>query len=62
MVGYDKTTGRYFCEVCGLHYATKELAEKCQAWCSAHNSCNLAIASQSIEAQESRRSKKAGYA
>jgi len=50
MVGFDKTTGTYFCEVCKLHYTSKELAEKCQAWCSTHNSCNLSIASQSVEA------------
>jgi len=57
MVGYDKSTQTFFCEICGLHYATKELAEKCQEWCSKHNSCNLAIAMQSIEAAKSRKEK-----
>ena len=45
----------YQCSICGLHYSTKELGEKCHAWCSTHNSCNLEIARQSIEATESRR-------
>ncbi|MGC8676515.1 MAG: hypothetical protein ACP5T3_03325 [Candidatus Micrarchaeia archaeon] len=58
MAGYDSNSGTYFCEVCGLHYSSKEQAEKCQEWCSKHSSCNLAIASQSIEAQKSRSKQK----
>ncbi|MGC9037808.1 MAG: hypothetical protein ACP5GD_02975 [Candidatus Micrarchaeia archaeon] len=54
MVGFDAKTGLYFCEVCGLHYTSKELAEKCQQWCSHHNSCNLEIARQSVEATKAR--------
>lgn len=52
MVGFDKVTNLYFCEICKLHYTTKELAEKCQAWCSTHASCNLSIARESVEAKE----------
>ncbi|MCL4374046.1 MAG: hypothetical protein M1360_04365 [Candidatus Marsarchaeota archaeon] len=55
MVGYNKERGTYFCEICKLNYNTKELAEKCQAWCSTHDSCNLGIASMSVEAEESRK-------
>ena len=41
----------YVCEICGFHYADgssslatgKELAEKCEAWCKEHQSCNLEI-------------------
>ena len=33
----------YACEECGLKYTEKEIAEKCQAWCSEHKSCNLEI-------------------
>lgn len=33
----------YTCEICGLSYADKKIAEQCQAWCSAHSSCNLDI-------------------
>ncbi|MGC8710425.1 MAG: hypothetical protein ACP5RF_02350 [Candidatus Micrarchaeia archaeon] len=54
MVGYEKDSGLYFCEICRLHYTDKALAEKCQEWCSKHNSCNLAIASQSVEAVRGR--------
>jgi len=57
MVGYNKKDNTYFCEICKLNYTTKELAEKCQAWCSTHESCNLSIASQSIEAENSRKAK-----
>jgi len=53
MVGYDKESRTYFCSVCGLHYLTKELAEECEGWCSTHNSCNLLIARNSIEARKS---------
>lgn len=33
----------YQCEECGFMYKEKEWAEKCQAWCKEHNSCNLEI-------------------
>ena len=33
----------YSCEECHLLYREKRWAEKCQAWCKEHNSCNLAI-------------------
>ncbi|MDE1822978.1 MAG: hypothetical protein KGI00_01925 [Candidatus Micrarchaeota archaeon] len=42
------------CSICGLHYKDKELAEECHAWCSTHKSCNLKIATQSLEAQKRR--------
>lgn len=31
------------CPECGLRYAEKEIAEKCEAWCKEHHSCNLDI-------------------
>ena len=31
------------CPECGLKYRDKEWAEKCEAWCKAHHSCNLEI-------------------
>lgn len=43
----DKTL--YQCEECGLKYADKETAEKCQAWCSEHKSCNLDIIKYAVE-------------
>ncbi len=33
----------YVCEECGFAYEQEEWAEKCQAWCSEHQSCNLEI-------------------
>ncbi|MDE1846695.1 MAG: DoxX family protein, partial [Candidatus Micrarchaeota archaeon] len=45
----------YDCMICGLHYSSRELAQKCYKWCSTHNSCNLKIARQSLEAKSARR-------
>lgn len=42
-------TTLYQCEECGLFYAEKEIAEKCQAWCKEHNSCNLEIIKNAVE-------------
>jgi predicted ATP-dependent serine protease len=33
----------YQCEECGFHYADKAWAEKCEAWCREHKSCNIEI-------------------
>ncbi len=33
----------YRCEECGFRYAGKEWAEKCEAWCKKHQSCNIEI-------------------
>ncbi len=46
----DKTL--YQCEECGLKYADKETAEKCQAWCSEHKSCNLDIIKNAVKDSE----------
>lgn len=40
------------CRICGLHYTEKALADRCQEWCSKHDSCNLEIARHSIEARK----------
>ena len=39
----------YQCEECGFHYESKEWAEKCQAWCKEHKSCNLEIIDRALE-------------
>lgn len=31
------------CEECGLKYKDRNIAEKCEAWCREHKSCNLEI-------------------
>lgn len=33
----------YPCGLCGLKYREKEWAEKCEAWCKEHQSCNIEI-------------------
>ncbi|MEM5805222.1 MAG: hypothetical protein QW156_03660 [Candidatus Aenigmatarchaeota archaeon] len=33
----------YACEVCGFVYDNKQIAEKCEDWCSKHNTCSLEI-------------------
>ncbi|MBI2476022.1 MAG: hypothetical protein HYV67_02160 [Candidatus Taylorbacteria bacterium] len=43
----DKTL--YQCEECGLKYESKEIAEKCQAWCSEHKSCNLDVIKNAVK-------------
>ncbi|MEK7170329.1 MAG: isoprenylcysteine carboxylmethyltransferase family protein, partial [Patescibacteria group bacterium] len=37
------------CGECGLYYANKEWAEKCEAWCKEHKSCNVDITSHAVE-------------
>lgn len=42
---------KYFeCPVCGLDYIEKEWAEKCDRWCSTHDSCNLEVIAHSVGA------------
>ena len=33
----------YQCKECGLHYKDKHTAEKCEAWCKEHKTCNIEI-------------------
>ena len=39
----------YQCDECGLHYISKQWAEKCEKWCKEHHSCNLEITSHAEE-------------
>ncbi len=39
----------YQCEECGLKYVEKEIAEKCEAWCNEHKSCNLDIIRHAVK-------------
>jgi hypothetical protein len=54
MVTFEENTGTYVCDRCKLHYTNKTLAEQCEAWDAAHDSCNLAIAQQSEESKSRR--------
>lgn len=42
----------YACKECGLKYEQKEIAEKCEAWCKEHQSCNLEIIKYSVKITE----------
>jgi len=45
----DGNINLYQCEECGFHYVNLEQAEKCEAWCREHRSCNLEITSSAEE-------------
>ncbi|MBI2627442.1 hypothetical protein HYW72_00770 [Candidatus Nomurabacteria bacterium] len=46
----DKTEEKLHpCSECGLFYKEKEWAERCEAWCKEHQSCNLDIISHAIK-------------
>jgi len=38
----------YQCKECGFNYEDKEWAEKCEAWCKEHHSCNIEITSHAV--------------
>jgi len=54
MVKVVEKEGRkeYVCEACGYRYVKKELAERCEAWCTEHHSCNLEITEQGMPPEE----------
>ena len=39
----------YQCEECSFHYGNREWAEKCEAWCREHKSCNIEITAHAEE-------------
>lgn len=39
----------YKCEECSFLYLDREMAEKCQEWCSEHKSCNLEITKHAVQ-------------
>ena len=45
----DNTEKVYECESCCLSYKDKKWAEKCEAWCKKHHSCNMKITCYSLE-------------
>ena len=42
----------YQCKECGLHYKNKDTADKCEAWCKEHKTCNVEIIKQAEENQQ----------
>ena len=49
----EKNKELYQCEECNLKYENKEWAQKCEAWCKEHHSCNLEIIKQAIQENNS---------
>jgi len=47
-VAREKERELYQCEECGFRYAEREWAEKCEAWCREHRSCNLEITKYAV--------------
>ncbi len=40
---------RFFnCSHCGYLYENRELADKCEAWCKDHDTCNFEIVKDSV--------------
>ena len=39
----------FTCPECGLTYNEKTWAEKCEAWCKEHESCNLDVIKHAID-------------
>ena len=44
-----QTGDTWKCDICGFRYKEKEWAEKCEAWCKEHHSCNLEITEHAEE-------------
>lgn len=42
----------YQCEECKFEYKEKVWAEKCEAWCKEHKSCNIEITNHAIKKQK----------
>ena len=40
------------CEECGFSYETRELAQKCEDWCSEHHSCSLEITKHAVNLKQ----------
>lgn len=40
------------CGECGLHYADRATAERCEAFCREHDACNTEIIRDALEQQD----------
>jgi len=48
----ENTSPEYFlCFRCNLTYESQSLAKRCDTWCRDNDSCNVEVASQSLEAR-----------
>lgn len=41
----------YRCPECGFEYKEKEWAEKCEAYCKEHKSCNIEVIKHAVKRQ-----------
>ena len=41
----------YVCKECDFAYKGKATAQKCEAWCRKHHSCNMEITKHAVETQ-----------
>lgn len=53
IVSSKENSGLYKCTECGFHYVDREWAEKCEAWCREHKSCNIEITAHAEENKKS---------
>ena len=49
VIDSEKDKKLFQCPECGFHYTDKDLAEKCEAWCREHKSCNIEITAHAEE-------------
>lgn len=42
----------YKCPECGLQYEEKKWADKCEAWCKEHHTCNLEIIKHAVKIED----------
>ena len=49
IIDSEKNKKLYQCPECGFHYEDREWAEKCEAWCREHKSCNIEITTHAEE-------------
>jgi hypothetical protein len=47
-----KNQGLFRCGECALSYRDKEIADRCEAWCRAHHTCNLEIIKHAVSREE----------
>lgn len=38
----------YQCGICKFYYKEEKQAERCQAWCDKHHSCNMEITKKAV--------------
>ncbi len=51
-----KASGLFQCEKCGFKYASRELAKKCEEFCTKHRACSLEITKHAVDAEAAKKS------